>query len=316
MTSRDRIYAAIAHESSDRVPHCIGCTTEMKQKLANERGIEDENAYFENDVVRVFPPWWNWKNINDSMVPWYESETIPTTRPTVTGTRSYDTFFEQVAAAHAEGRYVLACCYGSHFEKANFARGIEKVLADMAGDPEGMKRLLDDIIRRNLVMLDNILSCPELDGVLLGSDWGSQQSLLMSPATWTELIRPGEQAEYDLIKAHGKHVWIHSCGCITQIIPSLIEMGVDVLNPIQPECMDLAMLKRTFGKDITFWGGLSTQRTLPYGTPADLQREAREVIDLMSPGGGYIFAPAQEIQADVPLDNVEALRAFIRGGQA
>jgi uroporphyrinogen decarboxylase len=313
MTSRERVRAAIAHQSTDCLPHCIGCTSDMKARLAAELRVDSEDAYFDNDVIRVFPPWWQWIDIDDSMHPWYTSESLPDARPTVKGARSYEPFFADVTAAHEAGRYVLACIYGSHFEKANFARGIENFLADMAGDPEGAGRFLDDIIRRNLVMLDNFLACPEIDGVLLGSDWGSQASLLMSPTTWNALIRPGEQAEYDLIKSYGKHVWIHSCGCITAIIPSLIEMGVDVLNPIQPECMDVAMLKREFGKDLTFWGGLSTQQTLPYGSPDDVRREAREVMESLGAGAGYIFAPAQEIQTDVPLPNVEALREIARG---
>ena len=129
----------------------------------------------------------------------------------------------------------------------------------------------------------------------------------MSPDTWQNLIRPGEQREYDLLKSYGKYVWIHSCGCIEKIIPSLIEMGVDVLNPVQPEAMDIARLKARYGNRLTFWGGLSTQKTLPYGTPEAVRAESRAVRKLMGTGGGYIFAPAQEIQSDVPAANMLAL---------
>jgi uroporphyrinogen decarboxylase len=158
-----------------------------------------------------------------------------------------------------------------------------------------------------MVMLENILDCEEIDGVLLGSDWGSQTGPLMSPDTWDELIRPGEQREYDLLHAAGKDVWVHSCGCITPLIPRLIEMGLDGLNPVQPECMDIKALKQEHGSKLTFWGGLSTQRTLPFGSPDDVRREAREVRNMMSAGGGYIFAPAQAIQGDVPLANIQAV---------
>ncbi len=308
MTSRERVYRAIAHQTGDRAPCCIGLAADMREKLAAERDVTDENAFFDNDVIRISPPWWRWQDVAGSMAEWRQSLDIPRTPPTVAGTGDYDAFLTRVAAVHDAGKYTLACCYGSHFEKAYFARGIENFLADMAAEPEAAKRFLDDIIRRNLVMLENILSCPLLDGVLLGSDWGSQCDLLMSPDTWHALIRPGEQAEYDLIKAHGKHVWIHSCGNVVKIIPALIEMGVDVLNPVQPECMDIGMLKREYGRDLTFWGGLSTQRTLPYGTPEDVRREAREMKALLGANGGLIFAPAQELQADVPLANIEALR--------
>ena len=204
-------------------------------------------------------------------------------------------------------KYFLVRIYGSHFEKAYFARGIENFLADMAGEPQEAQRLLNKIIEKNLIMLENFLAIPEIDGVLLGSDWGSQLDLLMSPDTWQEMIRPGEQREYDLIHSYGKDVWVHSCGNIERIIPSLVEMKLDVLNPIQPEAMDIAKLKRLYGDNLTFWGGVSTQQTLPYGTPDDVKRESREVREILSNGGGYIFAPAQGIQHDVPTANIIAL---------
>ena len=89
-------------------------------------------------------------------------------------------------------------------------------------------------------------------------------------------------------------------------------MGVDVLNPIQPECMDIAKLKTEFGDEITFWGGISTQQTLPFGTPAEVKSEARQVRVTMGTGGGYIFAPSQHIQCDVPFANLNALLEVAR----
>lgn len=124
----------------------------------------------------------------------------------------------------------MVLIYGSHFEKANFARGIENFLTDIGCNRDFARSFLNHIIEKNLVMLDNILTYPEIDGILLGSDWGSQRSLLMSPDVWRELIAPGEKREYDMIKQAGKDVWIHSCSNIEPIIPGLIDMGVDVLT--------------------------------------------------------------------------------------
>jgi uroporphyrinogen decarboxylase len=129
------------------------------------------------------------------------------------------------------------------------------------------------------------------------------------------LIRPGEQAEYDLIHSYGKDVWIHSCGDIRELLPRLVEMGVDVLNPVQPECMDIAELKSSFGDRLTFWGGISTQRTLPFGKPDEVRNEARRIRSLMAVGGGYIFSPAQGIQGDVPPVNILALLEVAREKQ-
>ncbi|MFH1572203.1 MAG: uroporphyrinogen decarboxylase family protein [Gemmatimonadota bacterium] len=335
MTLRARVRAAIDRRPADRPPYCIGFTAEGREELLRglRRGVAagphvqaalehfdpdqlDDvdpvdlvDAIVDNDVVRIGPPWWQWHGLQadwGGMAP-------PTSPARVLGRGSYEGFFEEVKRRRDEDdRYVLATIYGSHFEKANFARGIENFLADLGGEPAFARRLLRRIIDRNLVMLDNILPCADIDGVLLGSDWGTQLDLIMAPATWQELIRPGEQEEYDLIRSFGKDVWIHSCGNVLKIIPSLIEMGVDVLNPVQPEAMDLTFLKETYGDRLAWWGGLSTQQTLPFGTPEEVQVEARRVRALLSRGGGCIFAPAQEIQGDVPAENILALLEVAR----
>ena len=114
-----------------------------------------------------------------------------------------------------------------------------------------------------------------------------------------QMIAPGEKKEYDLIHGAGLDVWVHSCGDIRKILPDLIEMGADVLNPVQPECMDIYDLKRQFGRDLTFWGGISTQKTLPYGTPDEVREETRRVTAALGENGGYLIAAAQGIQADL-----------------
>ena len=226
----------------------------------------------------------------------------------IVGRGSYKDFFETLKALRDNtDKYILVMIYGSHFEKANGARGIENFLADLAGEPAFAQGLLNRIIEKNMVMLENFLCAREIDGVLLGSDWGTQLDLIMSPDTWQEMIRPGEQREYDLVHSYDKDVWVHSCGNIEKVIPSLIEMGLDVLNPVQPEAMDLATLEREYGDKMTFWGGISTQQALPFGTPEEVKQETRRVRALMSQGGGYILAPAQEIQGDVPVENILAL---------
>lgn len=309
MTSRDLVKSAIAHRVTDRVPYCISFTPEGDQELQKVIGNRCAADFVDNDITPVAPPWWDWHRLG----PEWAAPAPPGAVPAVIGQGSYESFFDSLKRLRDQGdKYILAMIYGSHFEKAYFARGIENFLADLAGEPVFAQRLLNRIIDKNLVMLENFLAGAEIDGVLLGSDWGTQLDLIMAPATWQEMIRPGEQREYDLIHSYGKEVWIHSCGNIEKVIPALIEMGVDVLNPVQPEAMDLAALKSRFGARLTFWGGLSTQRILPYGTPAEVKQEARRVRQLMAAGGGYIFAPAQEIQGDVPAANIAALLEVAR----
>lgn len=311
MSRRQLVKDVISHKSTERVPYCIQFTREAREKFHKETGNVSSEEFIDNDIIQVRPPWWWWDNLGTEwkeMIP-------PTAPPGVKGNGSYNDFRDQLKMLrdHSD-KYILVMIYGSHFEKANAARGIENFLADMAGDPEFARKMLNRIIDRNMIMLENFLGCHEIDGVLLGSDWGTQLDLLMSPDTWQEMIRPGEQREYDLVHSYGKDVWVHSCGCITKLIPSLIEMGLDVLNPVQPECMDLEMLKKDFGDKLTFWGGISTQQALPYGTPDEVKTEARRVRDLMSKDGGYILAPAQELQADVPIENIMALIDVAKNG--
>jgi uroporphyrinogen decarboxylase len=308
MTSRELVKAAIAHLPTPRVPYCIRVTGEFLKAIEPQLG-QPLDDYLDNDVDCFSPPWWGWQDLGAD----WKGFDVPTTPPRVRGYGSYEKFADDLKRAKDKAdKYALVLVYGSHFEKANFARGIEGFLADIGGAPEFARRLLTKIIEKNLVMLENFLARPEIDGVLLGSDWGSQRGLLMSLDAWDDLIRPGEQREYDLIHSYGKDVWVHSCGDVAALIPRLIEMGVNVLNPVQPECMDLAQLKRDFGDRLAFWGGISTQRTLPYGTPDEVRAEARRVRDLLARGGGYIFSPAQELQTDVPRANFEALVAVAR----
>ncbi len=304
MTRRQLVKDVIAHKDTERVPYCIDFTRGAKEKFERETGNRSVDEFLDNDIIQIHPPWWGW---NDLGPEWQEMDP-PKAMPGVKGNGNYDAFRNQLKMLrdHSD-KYILVMIYGSHFEKANAARKIENFLADMAGEPAFAQKLLDRIIERNMVMLENFLGCPEIDGVLLGSDWGSQLDLLMSPDTWESMIRPGEQREYDLVHSYGKDVWVHSCGCIYKAIPSLIEMGLDVLNPVQPECMDLETLKRDYGDKLTFWGGISTQQALPYGTPDEVRAEARRVRDLMSTNGGYILSPAQQLQDDVPIENVMAL---------
>ena len=323
MTRYERVKAALAHKTADKVPSCIHLagdglekysqrlydkyTDENLRRLHEEGKLSFQHAMYYgmgNHVLAVGCPWWDWYDLP----PEYAAEEAPDFLPKTMGRGSYEAFAETVKNIKENtDAYVLVTIWGSHFEKAYFARGIENFLADMAADPEYARDLLDMIIRKNLVMLENIVHIPGVDGILLGSDWGSQRDLLMSPACWRELIAPGEQKEYDLIHAAGKDVWVHSCGDIRRIFPDLAEMGVDALNPIQPECMDVYELKEKYGDRIAFWGGISTQKTLPYGTPEEVAEETRCLTAALAENGGYIIAPAQEIQSDVPFENLCAL---------
>lgn len=323
MTKYELIKKTLKHEVERPVPYAINLTGEaynlhadrLLQDYANVQVMADyksgiisrEQAVslaIGNHMLYVSVPWWTWSNLPD----YFFQPDTPEELPDTIGYGSYETFFHQVKyIKEHHDVYTLAAIWGSHWEKAYFCRGIENFLYDLAGDPEWAQQVLDLIIRKNLVMLENILTCPHIDGILLGSDWGTQKDMIISPDCFRSMIKNGEKQEYDLIKKYKKDVFVHSCGNITRIMDDLVELGVDGLNPVQPECMDLTYLKQQYGKDMTFFGGISTQKTLPYGTPKEVEEETNHIVELMSRGGGYITAPSQEIQEDVPYDNLIAL---------
>jgi uroporphyrinogen decarboxylase len=129
---------------------------------------------------------------------------------------------------------------------------------------------------------------------------------MFSREKFQKIMKPKIARLWKVYKDAGLPVMFHSCGNVTEFIPDLIEIGLDVLEPVQP-VMDLGYLKREFGKDITFWGGIDTQQILPYGTPDEVRKLASDTINILGKGGGYIIATAQEVMKDVPLENVKAL---------
>jgi len=324
MTNFELVKQTIKHKELDRVPYCIHFATSGFQKHADDiikryataevkklidNGVLDTfdgvKLAIGNSVFGISAPWWDWHNPPAEYSTNFDA---PPYLLKTRGTGDYDGFFEKIKRVKdVAGSYITVLFWGSHIEKAQFARGLENFLADMAGDPEFTRKILAQIIRKNLAAIDNVAGLDEVDGILLGSDWGTQRDLLISYDMWKEYIAPGEKQMYDLIRENGKDVWIHSCGNIEKIIPDLIELGVSVLNPIQPECMDIYKIKERYGNDLTFWGGISTQRTLPNGTPQEVAAETRTVIEAMRKGGGYITSSSQEIQDDVPFENLCAL---------
>jgi len=157
-----------------------------------------------------------------------------------------------------------------------------------------------------------------VDLAMFGDDLGTQQGPVMNPALYRRLIKPYHAQMVQTIKRFGKPVLLHSCGSVAAFIPDLVEAGFDALHPIQVSAkdMDSAELKRKYGRDITFWGGVDTQRVLPLGTPQEVREEVRKRITDLGPGGGYVLGAVHNIQAEVPAENIlamfEAAREFGR----
>ncbi len=138
--------------------------------------------------------------------------------------------------------------------------------------------------------------------------------LSTAPADDWQEIRPHVCAMYAAVKAHGKRVFIHSCGKVDELFPDLIACGLDVFNPFQPEVIDVEQAKREYGRDPTFFGGISTQRTLPYGTVQQVRDEVRRLIEIVGRDGGLIAAPAHAIPGDARPENIEAMLEALHEG--
>jgi uroporphyrinogen decarboxylase len=144
------------------------------------------------------------------------------------------------------------------------------------------------------------------DMLLAGDDVGTQDRMLISPELWREFVKPRYGSLFYQYRRANPDIRIatHICGFIEPIIDDLVEVGVDVLNPVQPLAMDPDGLKKRFGSRISFWGGVDDQRVLPFGSAADVSREVQLRLQQLAPGGGYILCSSHNIQAATPLDNV------------
>jgi len=145
------------------------------------------------------------------------------------------------------------------------------------------------------------------DGIFLSDDYGTQKSMLISPGTWRQLVKPRLARIFAKAKSAGKAVMLHSCGNVRAVVGDLVALGLDILHPIQPGAMDILALKREFGSRLTFCGGLGTQDLLINAGPNEIRSEVHRLKRRMGRGGGYILEPGITIQADVPLENILAM---------
>jgi uroporphyrinogen decarboxylase len=192
----------------------------------------------------------------------------------------------------------------SLYERAWTMRGMENLMIDFLDHPAFVNELLNTIADYNIAQVKEALKY-DIDAIYFGDDWGQQHGLQMGPRLWKKFIYPVLKRMYGVVRDAGKYVFIHSCGDVDELFDDLIGIGLNCFNPFQPEVMDVAALMKQYCGRLTFHGGLSTQKTLPYGTVEDVRRETERLLEL-GREGGYIFAPAHDVEGDVPLENMLA----------
>lgn len=211
-------------------------------------------------------------------------------------------------------RFLIAVI-GDLWERAGFMRGLGSLCMDVLENPKFVEELLERIKDYVVRTLERLV-CYKPDGVFLSDDYGTQTGLIIDPQHWRRLVKPRLREIYGAAKGKNLTVMHYTCGNVRNIIPDLIEIGLDILHPIQPETMDIFALKREFGADLTFCGGIGTQYLLPRGTPSEIRETVTRTVDVMGRGGGYILEPGITLQEDVPVENmvamIEAARQYRR----
>lgn len=213
----------------------------------------------------------------------------------------------QVARRHAAGK-IAGAWVGHMYESAWQIRGYEQFLMDIVEQPAWAECLLERLMEQNMIRAEAYARAGA-DLITTGDDVASQKDLMFSPDCWREVMLSRWRKVWGKIKELNPDckIWYHSDGNISAIVGELLEAGVDILNPLQPECLDLDAIHKRYGDRITFDGCIGTQSTMPFGSPADVRARVREVIDKYGKKGGLIVSPTHTLEPEVPLENIDAL---------
>jgi uroporphyrinogen decarboxylase len=328
MTRKERVIAAMNHQETDFIPFQMDCLSAAEKKLKSHFGDTKVSEVIGNHIAMFEPSYYSIFKTRDltknkfrdafgatwELKPNEDIGTVidyPLKEATLKGYVFPDPekvmVLDEIPAfiSNNNDKFIVGAIGFSLYERAWILRGIEQILSDFLMNPLFVEELFDNIIEFNLVITKRLCQFP-VDAFHFGDDWGQQHGMLFDPDLWRRVFKKRLKRLYQVVRDAGLPVSIHSCGDITEIIPDLIEIGVNMITPLQAEALDFNFLKKEYGKYLTFWGGVSTQKTLPYGTPDDVRAEIRDRIKVLGKGGGYILAPSHELQGDIPLANMLA----------
>lgn len=322
------VIQALEHHETEILPFHLECTKQALERLIEYTG--DPNIEKKFDSCLYYWQYWGWPTEipgrpgwfrDDFGVEWnrngadkdiglpvkYQIEDLETDTyelPIVDEKRlraQFESMMEQKG-----DRFCMAGFGFVMFERLWSLMGMENALMSMIICPDELENLLDKICNYFCHLIDIALEY-DFDGVYFGDDWGQQHGLIMGAEHWRRFIKPRMARMYSKIKAAGKYVIQHSCGDCSEILSDLIEIGLDCYQTFQPEVYDIEKIKSLYGDKLTFWGGISTQRCLPYANPEEVKQEATRVASILRKGGGYIWAPTHAIAFDVPPQNILSL---------
>ncbi len=324
MTQREVVRWVLEGKKPPYVPWSMGFTQEARFKLQAYFGGDDLETPLQNHLLRLgsdmgfFTDLGNHRVRDVFGVVWDRSvdhdignvDGCVLAAPSLTGYEFPDPraprFFADIPAkiARFPHRFRVFQIGFSLYERAWTLRGMVNLMMDFHDHPRFVRELLDRIADYNVAQVQEALRY-DIDAVYFGDDWGQQRGLQMGPRRWREFLYPILQRMYGVVREAGKFVMIHSCGDVDELFDDLIAAGLNCFNPFQPEVMDVYDLLPRYRGRLAFHGGLSTQRTLPFGSPETVRAEVRRLLEL-GRDGGYIFAPAHDVEGDVPLENMVA----------
>lgn len=328
MKLRDYVVEQIAHRPTDPVPYTLSFSTESQARLDQHYGSPQWRTRIAQFITKVSPfPTWPQTRIDDGHFRdvwgsiWADNENAfhmekpALSAPTLAG---YDfpkpqAFFNpkmkedarRELEAAADKFRIVGLGWGI-LEKTWHTRGFENALMDSAVNEDFYAELLDKITDLFLAFVDEVADLPA-DAIMFGDNWGYQNGVILGPGRWRRFLKPRWAKVYAAVHAQGKVTMSHCDGNVTDIMDDIVDAGLDVLESVQPEAMDVYALKARYGKAITFWGGLGSQSTISFAAPQDLREEIRRLRREMGRGGGYILGPSKPPQQNTPTANLVAL---------
>ena len=214
-------------------------------------------------------------------------------------------------------RYFLTAFFGfGLFERTWAMRGFENAMMDASGDPGFFEELLEAIVVHQLAIVRRLLELP-LHAIFFTDDWSYQEGVILGAERWRRMVKPRLARLYAAVHESGRFAIGHCCGSVAEILPDLVEIGLDVYESVQPEARgnDPYLMKRRYGNDMAFWGGLGSQSTIPFGTPESIRVEIDRLCREMGRGGGFILAPSKGLMSGTPTENAAAVvEAFLAQG--
>ena len=322
MTKREIVKRALSGHSVSYTPWSFRFTVEAADKLKTHYGTDDLESTVDNHIVELGSDVGFYESIGNNRfrdvfgVIW--DRTIDKDIGNVEGSvllkqtlgkyRFPDPldprFFEDIPEKLNKNKdcFRLFCLGFSLYERAWTLRGMENLLMDFYSNPDFVHELLTAITEYNIKQVEKALEF-DIDAVYFGDDWGQQNGLIMGYDLWKQFIYPQLKKMYGFVRAHNKSVFIHSCGDVDELFDDLIDIGLNCFNPFQPEVMDTKTLYDHFRGRLSFWGGLSTQRLMPFGSIEEVHTETSRLIN-MGRSGSFILSPAHALEGDVPLENM------------